>query len=130
MINLSDKPIALGRTAEFYTWKNGQVLKLFFDWFYLESIQFEQRMAQVVLPQVCLSRLQVKSYKLMDATDCFASACPGKTCGKFLKNNPGNSLLWRAWPPNSIRRYMPIRSGPASRPNVAGWSIKLTLRSF
>ncbi len=42
------KPLAIGRTAEIYTWGDGQVLKLFFDWFDLENIQFEQSMAQAV----------------------------------------------------------------------------------
>jgi thiamine kinase len=42
------QPIALGRTAELYAWENGQVLKLFFDWFDLEDIEFEQRMNRAV----------------------------------------------------------------------------------
>jgi uncharacterized protein (TIGR02172 family) len=42
------RPIAVGRTAEVYNWQNGQVLKLYFDWFELEAIQYEQRIAQAV----------------------------------------------------------------------------------
>jgi uncharacterized protein (TIGR02172 family) len=42
------KPVALGRTAELYAWPEDRVLKLYFDWFDLENIQFEQRMAQSV----------------------------------------------------------------------------------
>ena len=42
------KPFALGRTAEIYAWENGQVLKLFFDWFKLEDIEFEQHMNRTV----------------------------------------------------------------------------------
>lgn len=42
------QPLALGRTAELYAWDPGRVLKLFHNWFELENIQFEQRMAQVV----------------------------------------------------------------------------------
>ncbi len=42
------QPLALGRTAELYAWENGQVLKLFYNWFDLENIRFEQRMAQAV----------------------------------------------------------------------------------
>jgi uncharacterized protein (TIGR02172 family) len=41
-------PLAIGRTAELYAWEDGWVLKLFFDWFDLENIQFEQSMAQTV----------------------------------------------------------------------------------
>ena len=42
------QPIALGRTAEIYAWDEGWVLKLFYAWFSLEDIQFEQRMARLV----------------------------------------------------------------------------------
>ncbi|MCB0077098.1 MAG: phosphotransferase [Anaerolineales bacterium] len=41
-------PIAYGRTAEIYTWQNGQVLKLFYDWFQLENIEYERRISQAV----------------------------------------------------------------------------------
>jgi uncharacterized protein (TIGR02172 family) len=42
------KPIAFGRTAEIYAWKEGQVLKLFFDWFPTEAIEYEAQVAQRV----------------------------------------------------------------------------------
>jgi len=42
------KPIALGRTAEIYAWKEGQVLKLFYDWFPVSAIEYEARVAQAV----------------------------------------------------------------------------------
>ncbi|HBX69022.1 MAG TPA: hypothetical protein DEH25_06485 [Chloroflexi bacterium] len=42
------KPIALGRTAEIYAWGNGQILKLFFDWFPFEDIQYELRIAKAI----------------------------------------------------------------------------------
>jgi len=41
-------PIAIGRTAEIFAWKDGQVLKLFHDWFGIEAIQYEQRINQAV----------------------------------------------------------------------------------
>ncbi len=43
-----DQPIAYGRTAEIYAWHNGQVLKLFYDWFGLDDIKYELRIAQEV----------------------------------------------------------------------------------
>jgi hypothetical protein len=46
-VNLG-KPLAVGRTAELYAWEGSLVIKLFFDWFNMENIQFEQRMAQSV----------------------------------------------------------------------------------
>ncbi len=48
MINGLGTPIAYGRTAEIYPWKDNQVLKLFYDWFSLESIEYEARIARAV----------------------------------------------------------------------------------
>ena len=41
-------PIAYGRTAEIYAWQDEQILKLYFDWFGLDDIQYELRIAQAV----------------------------------------------------------------------------------
>jgi len=46
-INLG-KPIAYGRTAEIYAWQEGQVLKLFYDWFGLNDIEYEARIGRAV----------------------------------------------------------------------------------
>lgn len=42
------KPIAYGRTAEIYAWQQGWVLKLFYDWFDLQSIEYEARLSQAI----------------------------------------------------------------------------------
>ncbi len=42
------QPIAYGRTAEIYAWHQGQVLKLFYDWFKLENIEKEAWIARAV----------------------------------------------------------------------------------
>jgi len=42
------KPLAIGRTAEIYAWEGNQVLKLYFNWFEPDNIQFEQHMAQAI----------------------------------------------------------------------------------
>jgi Ser/Thr protein kinase RdoA (MazF antagonist) len=41
-------PIARGRTAEVYAWKDGQVLKLFHAWFPPSAVEDECRIARVV----------------------------------------------------------------------------------
>lgn len=43
-----DKPIARGRTADVYDWGDGHILKLFHNWFELENIEYELRIAQAV----------------------------------------------------------------------------------
>jgi hypothetical protein len=54
-------PIAYSRTAEMFAWREGKVLKLYYDWFSREDIAYEARIAQVVqangLPVVAAARL-------------------------------------------------------------------------
>jgi uncharacterized protein (TIGR02172 family) len=42
------EPIAFGRTAEVYAWKEGQVLKLFYEWFSASAVEHEARVAHAV----------------------------------------------------------------------------------
>jgi len=42
------KPIAHGRTADIYAWQDDNILKLFHDWFDLDSIKYEAGLAQAV----------------------------------------------------------------------------------
>lgn len=42
------KPIAKGRTATIYPWKDGQVIKVFHDWMSTGSIEYESRVARAV----------------------------------------------------------------------------------
>ncbi len=46
--NSLNKPIAHGRTADVYDWDDGHILKLFHDWFELENIEYEQKIARAV----------------------------------------------------------------------------------
>lgn len=41
-------PMARGRTADVYAWEENSVLKLFHDWFKLEDIEYERRIADAV----------------------------------------------------------------------------------
>lgn len=43
------QPIATGRTAEVYAWEEGRILKLYFDWFPLGGIEYEQSTARAVV---------------------------------------------------------------------------------
>lgn len=42
------QPVARGRTAEIYAWEPGWILKLYYDWFSLEDIEYEARLARAV----------------------------------------------------------------------------------
>jgi uncharacterized protein (TIGR02172 family) len=49
MIDISiEKPIAQGRTADVYAWDETRVLKLFHNWFGLESVEYEFKITRAV----------------------------------------------------------------------------------
>jgi uncharacterized protein (TIGR02172 family) len=66
-------PIATGRTAEIYAWQPGQVLKLFHDWFELESIEYEARIAGAI----------------------HASGLPVPAVGEIIRLNGRNGLVYQ-----------------------------------
>jgi thiamine kinase-like enzyme len=72
MENNIGSPIASGRTAEIYAWKDDQVLKLFHDWFGLEAIRYEQRINQAV----------------------HTSGLPVPSVGEIVRVNNHNGLLY------------------------------------
>jgi uncharacterized protein (TIGR02172 family) len=43
-----DQPIAHGRTADVFNWDDGHILKLFHNWFELENIEYELKIARYV----------------------------------------------------------------------------------
>ncbi|MCC6299322.1 MAG: phosphotransferase [Anaerolineales bacterium] len=43
-----EQPIAHGRTADIHEWEDGFVLKLFHNWFPMEDIEYEQKIARAV----------------------------------------------------------------------------------
>jgi tRNA A-37 threonylcarbamoyl transferase component Bud32 len=67
------KPIAYGRTAEIYAWQEGQVLKLFYDWFGLSAIEYEAHIARAV----------------------HASGLPVPAVGEILRVNGRNGLVYQ-----------------------------------
>lgn len=69
---LSAAPIAYGRTAEIYAWGEDQVLKLFYDWFSLENIEYEAQIGRAV----------------------HASGAPSPAVGELVQVNGRNGLLY------------------------------------
>ena len=85
-IDLS-QPIAYGRTAEIYPWQEGQILKLFHDWFELENIEHEARIAQAI----------------------HASGLPVPAVGDILRVNGRNGLVYQRMDGDTIWEALPRR---------------------
>lgn len=71
--NSLSQPIAYGRTAEIYPWQADQVLKLYYDWFPMESILYEQHISRAV----------------------HSSGIPVPTVGEIVQVNGHNGLLFQ-----------------------------------
>lgn len=69
---IAEPPIAYGRTAEIYAWGEGQVLKLFYDWFSLENIEYEAQIGRAV----------------------HASGAPAPAVGELVRVNGRNGLIY------------------------------------
>jgi aminoglycoside phosphotransferase (APT) family kinase protein len=65
--------IASGRTADVFAWGEGQVLKLYHNWFGLEDIRFEQRTARAIQ----------------------ASGLPVPAVGEIIQVNGRNGLIYQ-----------------------------------
>jgi Ser/Thr protein kinase RdoA (MazF antagonist) len=65
-------PLARGRTADIFAWDEGFVLKLFHNWFDIENIRFEQRIARHV----------------------HAAGLPVPSAGEILKADGRNGLVY------------------------------------
>ena len=74
------RPLAYGRTAEIYAWQEGQVLKLFYDWFGLDNIEYEARIARTV----------------------HASGLPVPAVGEIICVNGRNGLVYQRVDGNSM----------------------------
>ena len=67
------QPIAHGRTADIYAWQEGYIVKLFHNWFELEDIEFEARIARAI----------------------HASGLPVPTVGNVIQINDRNGLVYQ-----------------------------------
>lgn len=67
------EPIARGRTADIFAWQDDSILKLFHDWFDLETIQYEADIARAVQ----------------------ASGLPVPRVGELLRVNGHNGLVYQ-----------------------------------
>jgi len=88
------KPIAYGRTAEIYSWGDEQVLKLFYDWFGMENIEYEKKIAEAV----CATGLPVPTVgEIILANDRIGliyERVEGNTMFQMMSQKPWNLIRY------------------------------------
>jgi uncharacterized protein (TIGR02172 family) len=81
-------PIALGRTAEIYAWKSGWVIKLYFDWFNPQHVEYERHIAAAVratgIPVPAVGEI----VRLAGRVGLLYQRCDGESMGADLENHP------------------------------------------
>ncbi|MBN2386268.1 MAG: phosphotransferase [Anaerolineales bacterium] len=86
--------LAVGRTAEIYAWHEGQVLKLFHNWFSLENIQYEQRLNRLV-HEAGVPSPQVGEIVRVDGRNGLVyERLDGDSMGSLLRQQPGRVLVF------------------------------------
>ncbi len=91
------KPIAYGRTAEIYTWREGQVLKLFYDWVGLGAVQFEQRVGQAVHASGVAAPSVGKIIQCDGRYGLVFRRVAGVSMFEALAQRPWNGLRYACW---------------------------------
>jgi uncharacterized protein (TIGR02172 family) len=87
-------PIASGRTAEIYNWDQEHVLKLFYDWIALESIENEAQISR----RVCETGLPVpevgEMIRLNNRTGLIYQRISGTSMFKLAQRKPWNLIRY------------------------------------
>lgn len=85
-----DHPLAHGRTADVYAWGDGYVLKLFHDWFPLEDVEYEYRIAQAVHASGVRSPAVKEIVQAQGRYGLVYARIYGETMFALLKRQPWN----------------------------------------
>jgi aminoglycoside phosphotransferase (APT) family kinase protein len=90
-------PIALGRTAEIYAWQPGWVVKLYFNWFSRENIEYEARIGRALHFAGLSTPAVGEMIEINNRTGLIYERIPGQTIWQALSARPelGPSLARR-----------------------------------
>lgn len=123
MIATLGQPIDYGRTSEIYAWGEGQVLKLFYDWFGLEKIEMEAWIARTVHASGLAVPAVGDVIRLNNRYGLIYERVQGGSMYRMFQHKPWNV-------PHYARRVAELQAGlhacsiradlPAQRPVLAG----------
>jgi len=83
-----DSPLARGRTAEIFDWDETHILKLFHDWFSLEDIEYEFKIAKAVHAGGVKAPAVKKIVQVHGRNGLIYERIHGKTMFALLKRQP------------------------------------------
>jgi len=89
-----DKPIAHGRTAEVYDWDEGHVLKLFQDWFPLENIEYEMKIARAVYASGVKSPAVGELIQVQGRNGLIYERVAGESTLTMFRRQPWNAIRY------------------------------------
>jgi len=89
MKNISlNQPIAKGNTADVYAWEDGDVLKLFHNWFALEDVEYEFKIAKAVHVSGVKSPAVKEIVQVNGRNGLIYERIHGETMFSLLKRSP------------------------------------------
>lgn len=88
------KPIAAGRTAEIYAWEDGKILKLYYDWFPLQGVEYEAHMARVVCASGVPAPAAGEIVQINGRSGLVYLRVDGETMSKTLQRRPWKLLAF------------------------------------
>jgi len=110
------QPIAYGRTAEIYAWNQGQVLKLFYDWFGLENIENEARITRAIhasgLPTPAVGEI----IRVNARYGLVYERVHGNTMWKMVQRRPWNVFRY-GWRMAELQVALHTSTAPADLPS-------------
>lgn len=81
-------PIALGRTAEIYAWQPGWIIKLYFNWFRRENIEYEARVGRALHLAGLSTPAVGEMIEINSRIGLIYERIPGQTIWKALSAKP------------------------------------------
>jgi uncharacterized protein (TIGR02172 family) len=109
-------PIAYGRTAEIYTWHQGQVLKLFYDWFGLENIETEAKNSRAVHASGQPTPTVSEIIRVNERYGLVYERVYGDTMWKMLQRRPWNAFRY-GWRMAELQVALHTSTIPADLPS-------------
>ena len=91
---LLDQPLARGRTADVYPWDDKHVLKLFHNWFGLEDIEYEFRIAHAVHASGVKTPAVKELVQVEGRNGLIYERVDGKSMVEIFQRNPWKVIIY------------------------------------
>jgi len=90
----TDTPLAHGRTADVHAWGDNHILKLFHDWFPLEDVDYEMKIARAVHASGVKSPAVIESVQVHGRNGLIYERVQGESMLRAFQRQPWNLIRY------------------------------------